>query len=419
MLIKNKHIVRLYQAELIAFAFLLPIYRKIIPYVIAVLVITWLLEGDLAGKARRVVNSRHRLNTLLFAGIYLLYCVGLLYSNNFEYGFFDIEVKMSMFIFPVIMATVRDEVLTAATARKVLWSFVFGAFFSLLLCYGLAFLDYLEAGSLRVFYYSSLSTLIHPSYLAMYVCFAIAVLLYFLHKGHIHGLIKQALAVLLIIAFEFFVIMLSSKAGILSLAIILALYVAYILFKEKRFVMGISRGALLATSFVFLFMLFPTSAERFDQARNVLAQADINAGEIANSSGERIMIWWYSFEITNEHFLWGVGTGDIKDHLLIKYKEKEMRNAFALELNAHNQFLQTMITLGIIGLIVLLLNLILPALYSMEFKHYLYLVFLILIGFNFLFESMLETQAGVVFYAFFNAYLFAIKKDPASIETGS
>jgi len=94
-------------------------------------------------------------------------------------------------------------------------------------------------------------------------------------------------------------------------------------------------------------------------------------------------------------------------------------NAFKLELNAHNQYLQTMITLGIIGLIVLLLNLILPALYSMEQKHYLYLVFLILIGFNLLFESMLETQAGVVFYAFFNAYLFAIKKDPASVETGS
>jgi hypothetical protein len=41
-------------------------------------------------------------------------------------------------------------------------------------------------------------------------------------------------------------------------------------------------------------------------------------------------------------------------------------------------------------------------------------MFIVLIAFNFLFESMLETQAGVVFYAFFNAYLFAIKKDPAS-----
>jgi O-antigen ligase len=140
---------------------------------------------------------------------------------------------------------------------------------------------------------------------------------------------------------------------------------------------------------------------------------------MANSSGERIMIWWYSFEITNENFLFGVGTGDVKDALLDKYKEKEMQNALSLELNAHSQYLQMLIALGSLGLTILLLNLIIPGLYAIERKHYLYFIFLLLIGFNFLFESMLETQAGVVFYAFFNAYLFAIKKDPASLETES
>jgi hypothetical protein len=86
LFINEKHIVRLYQAELIAFAFLLPIYGKVIPYVIATLVITWLLEGDFWGKARRLSNSAHRMNTLLFAGIYLLYLFGLVYTNNFGYG---------------------------------------------------------------------------------------------------------------------------------------------------------------------------------------------------------------------------------------------------------------------------------------------------------------------------------------------
>ncbi|MBE9483338.1 MAG: hypothetical protein IMY74_00740, partial [Bacteroidetes bacterium] len=78
MLVNEKHIVRLYQAELVTFAFLLPVYRKVIPYVIAVMVITWLLEGDFAGKAKRLVNSNHRFNTLLFTGLYLLYGFGLL-----------------------------------------------------------------------------------------------------------------------------------------------------------------------------------------------------------------------------------------------------------------------------------------------------------------------------------------------------
>ncbi len=418
MLINDKHIIRLYQAELILFAFLLPIYRKVIPYVIALLVITWLFEGDFAGKAKKVVNSRHRFNTLLFAGIYFLYGIGLLYSKNFEYGVFDMEVKMSLFIFPVILATVRDEVLSGIMARKVLWAFVFGVLASMILCYSLAFADYLQTRDLQAFYYSSLSRLIHPSYLAMYVCFSLAILLIFLYKGLIAKRIYQVLVVFLIILFEFFVIMLSSKAGILGLAMVLALFSGYLFFQQKRYVKGAVTGALLAASFIFLFLLFPTSSERFEQTREALELADVNADEIANSSGERIMIWWYSFEITNDNFIWGVGSGDVKDFLLAKYQEKEMRNALTLELNAHNQYLQMMIAMGIFGLIVLMLNLILPAIYSVEQKYYLYLIFLILVAFNFLFESMLETQAGVVFYAFFNAYLFAIKKDPASAEAG-
>ena len=419
MFINEKHIVRLYQAELIAFAFLLPIYGKVIPYVIATLVITWLFEGDFGGKARRLTNSAHRMNTMLFAGIYLLYLFGLGYTNNFGYGLFDLEVKMSLFIFPIVFASIRKEVLSTAIMRKVFMAFVFGVVGSMVLCYSVALVNYLRNGLLESFYYSNLAFLIHPSYLAMYVCFAIAILLYFNLKGWIHSRILKTLSIILVILFELFVIMLSSKAGILSLVLSIALFTSYIFFIEKRILTGFLVGGLLTASFLVLFLLFPTSADRFDESRDALEQANVRSNEISNSTGERILIWWYSFEITNDNFLAGVGTGDVKDHLLDKYEEKGMSNARQLELNAHNQYLQTMIAMGILGLIILLLNLLLPALYSIEGKHYLYLVFLILIAFNFIFESMLETQAGVVFYAFFNAYLFAIKKDPASTEAGS
>ncbi|RLD82389.1 MAG: hypothetical protein DRJ15_01720 [Bacteroidetes bacterium] len=419
MLINDKHIVRVYEAELILLAFAIPIYRKVVPYIIAVIVLTWLLEADFSTKAMRIANCRHRRNTLFFSVIYLLYGLGLLYTNNIGNGFFDMEVKMSLFIFPVLMATIREEVLSKTIARKVLWSFVFGVLASILISYGQAIYQYYQKETLAVFYYSSLSPLIHPSYLAMYVCFAIAIVLYFMSRGFVVGRIRQTLSVLLIIFFQLFVIMLSSKAGILGLAITIALFSGYLFFGERRLGKGLLVSGMLIGSFVFLFMVFPVSAERFDETRVALEQADINSEEMANSSGERIMIWWYSFEITNDNFLAGVGTGDVKDNLMDKYREKQMLSALGLELNAHNQYLQTSLALGILGLIVLMLNLVLPAIYGIEQRHYLYVIFLILIAFNFLVESMLETQAGVVFYAFFNAYLFSLKKDPASLEAGS
>lgn len=419
MFILEKHIVRLYQLELIAFAFLLPIYRKVIPYVIATLVITWLLEGDFVGKAKRLANDKHRLMTLLFAGIYVFYGIGLLYTKNFVYGLFDLEVKMSLFIFPVILASIPGELLSAAVARKILWAFVYGVGVSMLINYGIALFDYIENKSIDAFYYNRLSVMIHPTYMSMYVSFAISIILYFLVKDRIRGKLQKAGAILLILLFEIFIVMLSSKAGILGLLMVIGLFIFYIIWMKRASLKSLISAGLLTASFLLFFFLFPTSSERFDQARDALGQVNTANEEVANSSGERILVWWYSFEITNENFLFGVGTGDVKDNLLDKYREKDMNNALTLELNAHNQFLQMLIAMGSIGLIILLLNLIIPSMYSIEKRHYLYFIFLMLIGFNFLFESMLETQAGVVFYAFFNAYLFAIKKDPASNEAGS
>jgi O-antigen ligase len=99
------------------------------------------------------------------------------------------------------------------------------------------------------------------------------------------------------------------------------------------------------------------------------------------------------------------------------FKENNIKKALQLRSNAHNQFLQTFITLGIIGFLILSLSLILPAYYTFRHKHFLYLLFLIIVSINFLVESMLETQAGVVFYAFFNSIMFfMLIKESNTIE---
>jgi O-antigen ligase len=422
----RQHIQRLYQIEFLLMAFMLPIYRKVIPYIIALVVLTWLVElmlwfagGVLIARFRKFFAERHRLHTLLFGALYVYYLFGMLYTDNFHYGLFDLEVKLSLLIFPVIFFTMDTALLSARMARQVMLSFTGGVTVAMLLCYGVALADYLRSGSGMAFYYNRLSVLIHPSYLAMYVCFAISIILYFFANGIIRKASVRTALYALVFLFGIFIVMLSSKAGILSLGLVIALYASYLIIIRRRVVNGFFQGTVMAAVFVFLLALFPASAQRFEQSREDLGQADLKASEVVGSTGERIMIWWYALEITNEHFLGGVGTGDVKDHLLDKYREKEMTHALELELNAHNQYLQTMIALGMGGLILLLLCLVLPAMYSIERHHYLYLVFLLLLGMNLLFESMLETQAGVVFYAFFSAYLFAIKKDPASVEAGS
>jgi O-antigen ligase len=82
-----------------------------------------------------------------------------------------------------------------------------------------------------------------------------------------------------------------------------------------------------------------------------------------------------------------------------------MMNELEHKLNSHNQFLNTSVALGLTGLICLLLCLGLPVLLTLKNINLLLWGFCVLSGLNFLFESMLETQAGVMFFAFFSTIL--------------
>ena len=74
--------------------------------------------------------------------------------------------------------------------------------------------------------------------------------------------------------------------------------------------------------------------------------------------------------------------------------------------NAHNQFLQVLIDHGLIGLLILLFYSFFMIYSSIVKKKFIFTIFLCIIILNFLTESILETQSGVIFFAFFNTILF-------------
>lgn len=154
-------------------------------------------------------------------------------------------------------------------------------------------------------------------------------------------------------------------------------------------------------------MSIPSSINRLTPAFDVVRseQRDIN---MEDGTVQRIEIWKSSLELFKSNVLLGVGTGDVKDELLNKYDEKGMTFAKSFRLNAHNQYLQTAVALGLVGLISLLIMFIIPIIYSVKNKNYLYLCFLILVGFSIIVESMFENQAGVLFFTFFNSILFLL-----------
>jgi len=78
-------------------------------------------------------------------------------------------------------------------------------------------------------------------------------------------------------------------------------------------------------------------------------------------------------------------------------------------LHAHNQFISFAVTFGIPFAIFFVFALWWPARSMHRWKSYLYLAFFVIVTLSFLDDDTLETQQGVVFFAFFNAlFLYAM-----------
>ena len=134
-----------------------------------------------------------------------------------------------------------------------------------------------------------------------------------------------------------------------------------------------------------------------------------NNNKINEGTSNRIVVWKTSVELIKENPVFGVGTGDVKDVLISRYKKNKITYAYIYKLNAHCQYLQTFVATGAVGFLILILCLFVPAIIAIKNRNIIYLLFLIIFSFNMLVESMLEVQAGVVFYAFFNSLFFYTK----------
>ena len=207
--------------------------------------------------------------------------------------------------------------------------------------------------------------------------------------------------------FTLMIVLLSSKAGLLIWLAVVVLYTALLMFRYKRRVTGVLFFAFSLIVFALFLLLFPTAATRVSQAKQDIAAAD-SIGNSARSTGDRVLIWQSSKEIIKQNFLFGVGTGDVRDKLMEEYRRGDVIAVLKHYFNAHDQYVQTLIALGIFGLLLLVTMIIAPAIFSFRRENYIYFAFLFIVGISMFFESMLERQEGVVFYAFFNGVLFCL-----------
>jgi O-antigen ligase len=192
----------------------------------------------------------------------------------------------------------------------------------------------------------------------------------------------------------------ASKAGIISMVFILAAWVISKLKspnKTSPYLKYIFIAGVLIP--MILMRIAPEYGNRFINTFRVFSNKPIEHNT-QESNALRLISWNAAIEIIKSHPALGVGLGDVRNELKIIYKKENQEVAYTKALNAHNQFLQTSVGIGLPGLIALLGMLLFFILSSYHNRYKLGIVLGVLVFINLLFESMLETQAGILFIVF-------------------
>lgn len=376
--------------------FILPI--KISNTAIVILIVSWILLSVVNPKRENIQFRNLVVPALLFLYM-LLQITSLLYSENIPYGLKNIETKLSIIIFPLILFFGKGLALMYRS-RELLLLFAQGIF---IVCLYIIIRISIISDGLEVawgqYTFENLSGLIsvHPGYFSLYVSFSVLILIiYFNSFSHWTkiGLLIQ------IIVFAIFIFRLTARMPMIGLIAGISIYV---LFGKRFFLQIIFIIGLTSAIFFIANSDNPDIKERLHTPVRLIISGDL--GGLENYVFNRLQIYSCAIEVLSwPTFIYGVGVGDANDCLMKCYDSHNYSWVSSQNYNAHNEYLQTSLEVGLIGFLILLFLMIYPIKFWK--KQPLFLLFTVLFGLFSLTESTLQVQKGVVFFSFFYS-LFA------------
>lgn len=413
---------------LLLFIFWLPLKADFLPTILAFWVLTWILEANYKNRFKSFSNKSIY---LVLTSYFFLTVFALFYTSNIETGLFEIQKKLSIIIFPILIIGSNEKV--KKNYQIILMTFVAGnliasiyllsnAFFTnFVIKNGTWYIEHSQWNGLENYSFwqlinmrysnfsgSFLSVLIHPSYFSMYLLFSITILIYFLKQNFIKKLIVKILTFLTITFFIFMIYLLQSRAGFISLFIVILFYVFFELKKHKNKKVFI--GAIIFVSISLILLISsPRIQYTIGKFNNLLSNE--NKLEMIKQDA-RFETWFSAIHVIKENFWFGTSPADVTNELAKKYMKYNFTDAQIENLNTHNQYLESFAGLGIIGFLCLMLILILGFVHAYKKRHYLLFFLLLILSINFLFESMMNRMAGILFMMFFySLFVFSFQNN--------
>ena len=397
--------------SIIFLAVTLPFSIKANRYAIITLVINWLLEGNFRLKFKSLNRNWIFLSIACF---YVLHLVALIYTDNIKEGFFQLEKKLPLVVITLVVIT--SQKLNQIQFKKILFCFFFSILLSSVICLGYAFHrnNYLETFHNPVWFYFSYNDLteiidIQPNYLAVYVSFSIFILFYFMTADWDRYRMPRKLTISFTILYlVFFLLLLAGRTPIAATILVLFCFSVYSFYKSNKLFKGLIILGISGMVLIGIIYNIPIVKERLWQTFGI-DQKSVWISQMGDGKGGlpsvRLLKWESAWKIIKTNWLIGIGPGDVQDVLQVEYKRIGFDLAFNERYNPHNQFLQTWLGIGILGLVSFLGCFVSHIIMHKE-RNFLNLSFIALIFLCCITESMFERQLGITFFGLFSS-LFA------------
>jgi hypothetical protein len=330
------------------------------------LVLCRLVDGGPVKAIRSAFTNRY---FLAFLALVLVDTIGLAYTHNFGEGERIVEKEATLVA--IAFALCGGVFADGSDYRRLMTGYCGILVVACIYCLVKAGQHYrsMTEKDISVFFYHKLSGAIGQNavFFTVFMLFGLLFLLYHpLETGALPARFRKALQLFLILFFIGIIVLLSSKLLLIVLFLLLVYYVLERYISRRNFIaitlIGI--GGLMVTMWIF-FSDNPVKRRYQDLEHGGIDmnQTTFSDSTVFNGAQIRLLQWRYAKQIMTEHNAWifGVTGGDSQTLLNEKYAKAHMFMGRAhtkqrgfTDYNFHNQYIETTVRSGFLGLAVLL-----------------------------------------------------------------
>ena len=371
------------------------------------------LSDSFNQKWRLLKERKYLLWMFLF---FIMVVISVFLSSNFHKGLRYMDPRLPLAYFPLSVGLLQ---LKKEFKEKILLGFAWltTSIMLLCLCWSLQRSEFFKRP--EFLYNDSFTEILKQQsiYISLLVNLSIYIFTYHIlykrnrYKGW------MILAVLFLFGVSY---LLASRNLMLVLYVFTIGFAFYYIFKQKKYLEGATLLLGLLLGVFMIFKIFPKTFNRYKELaytqfdyKSMGKESHYNMAVDStqwNGANFRMAAWRCGWELFLSSPIKGVGIGDKKDILMDKYREKDFRFALQTQKNVHNNYLDILYSMGLIGLSLFLVGwVILPLMYANRYRDWLSVLIILTFAIAWITEIYFDRSLGGMLTGFFIPFLLTDK----------